>query len=429
MEKASQNGHYLFCSCCGERLYSKLSIAYYCKICSKPLCVDCHKRKNVNFCSEHLYEKKKEKIRKELKCSICGKIITGSHKFIKKCQEPGCEEILCRICAGLEEKIYCFKHIPYDKKKEDSDLQDKTNKIGKPYAIDVEKEHQQFALSSQVDLSSDDDTVELPKGFVVADRYNIRYEIGRGGMGIVYFAYDNLLNISIAIKSLPKILSTSPKAVQRLKEEAKLSMTLSHPNILRIHNLEEFQGLYFIVMEYVEGKTLEDLIKEKGQLEMDETLWIAEEIAKGLDYAHSKKILHLDIKPANILINKQNNIVKIADFGIARQVKDSVTRLLGKEISGTLHYMSPEQILGGKIDHRSDIYSFSVLLYESLMGSPPFTEEHIVELITNVKPRDIEVVPEHVNKAIQKGLDKMPEDRFNKASELVLALRSEFSGI
>jgi len=429
MEQDPLSENYLFCGYCGERLYSKLSIGYYCEICSKPICVDCRKRKNINFCSEHIDAQREVKIKKEIKCGICGKVITGSHKFIKRCQEPGCGEILCKVCAGVEETVYCFKHIPYDKKKADVDLHNKTNRVVRPDAIGMRKKQHPSISASQADLLSDDDTVELPKGFIIADRYNIRYELGRGGMGIVYFAYDNLLNISIAIKSLPKILSTSPKAIQRLKEEAKLSMTLSHPNILRIHNLEEFQGLYFIVMEYVEGKTLEDLIKEKGKLNIDETIWIAEEVAKGLDYAHSRKILHLDVKPANILINQQNNIIKMADFGIARQIKDSVTRLLGKEISGTLHYMSPEQVLRGKIDHRSDIYSFSVLLYESLMGSPPFIEEHIVELITKIKPRDLKGVPEHINNAIQKGLAKKPEDRFNKASELVLALRSELSGI
>jgi len=267
------------------------------------------------------------------------------------------------------------------------------------------------------------ETKEFPEGYFVSNRYEIIRELGRGGMGIVYLANDKVLGITVALKILPKLLSSSPKAINKLKEEAKITMTLSHPNILHIYNFEEQKDDYFIIMEYVDGKTLEKLIGEKGRLSLDELLPIAEQVANGLDYAHSKKVLHRDIKPANILIDREG-MVRVADFGIARQVKDSMTRITGQETSGTLLYMSPEQMVGGKINHRSDIYSFSAVVYEALSGEPPFTTGHIAEQIRSVKPENLSDVPEYVNRAIQRGLAKTPEERFNLCKELVNALKN-----
>jgi len=267
-------------------------------------------------------------------------------------------------------------------------------------------------------------TTIFPQGTLISNRYKVERELGKGGMGVVFLAQDTKLDIPVAIKILPKILSSSERAMKSLLREAKLSMSLSHPNILRIHNLEEEKDEHFIVMEYVEGKTLEKMIEEKERFTLEEFLPIAEKIAAGLDFAHSKNILHLDIKPPNILIDNAGS-VKIADFGIAYQIKDNISRISGKETSGTLCYMSPEQMMGERVSRKSDIYSFGALAYEALSGNPPFHKGHIPEQIRFKSPDPLGNVPEHVNGAILQSLDKIPENRPESASEMVRMMKGK----
>jgi len=268
------------------------------------------------------------------------------------------------------------------------------------------------------------ETSTFKTGLMLCRRYEIKAEIGRGGMGEVYIAQDTTLNRSVAIKMLPRELSLKQKSLEKFKKEAILTLELTHPNIIRVYHFEEDAGENFIIMEYIEGQTLEDLLEKKGCLNLEELIPIAEQIAAGLDFAHSKKVLHLDIKPSNIMIDNAGN-VKITDFGIARQLKDTMTRITGKETTGTLLYMSPEQLMGEGIDHRSDIYSFAAVLYESLSGKPPFTQGHIPEQIRNAKPSDLKDIARNVNDAIQKGLSKSPGERFQSACDMVKALRNQ----
>lgn len=165
------------------------------------------------------------------------------------------------------------------------------------------------------------DTSILPQGKCILRRYRIEREIGTGGMGTFYLATDTVLNLFVAVKTVPQMLSCSQRTMQALVNEARLAMELTHPNIVSIYNIEVEEGEHFIVMEYVEGQTLEQVIDNRGKLKADELIPIALQIVAGLEYAHSKNVLHLDIKPSNILLDKSGR-VKVSDFGIARQIKD-----------------------------------------------------------------------------------------------------------
>jgi serine/threonine protein kinase len=251
----------------------------------------------------------------------------------------------------------------------------------------------------------------LPEGYRLAGRYEIVRLIGQGGMGVVYLAKDTQLDDELrAIKMISPQLLQSPKSVARLKKEAKACIRLTHPNIVRILNYEESQGTSFIVMEYVDGQTLESYLVEKGKLGEEDFLGIAGQVCSALDYAHQNGIIHQDIKPANIFIAGDGS-VKLADFGIARVMSDTATQFSGQMTSGTLAYMSPEMIRGKKPTAQSDIYSLANTFYELLNGEAPFTHGDITYQHLNEMPGAIGGVSLDLNQAIFKGLAKEPEQR------------------
>ena len=260
---------------------------------------------------------------------------------------------------------------------------------------------------------------------VLAGRYELLAELGRGGMGIVRKAHDRNLNIDVAIKLLPKHLAQDSQAVQFLKREALASMRLSHPNILRLHHFEEDPESKFLIMEFVDGKNLTQILdaSPNHRLPQGEVIRYAIEACKALAYAHQKKVIHRDIKPANIMVDSDGTL-KITDFGIARILKDSHTRHTGTVTSGTLLYMSPEQIQGERSDACSDIYSLGISLYELLNGEVPFKSGDITHQHIYKKPKPIDGVSRWLNKIILKCLEKKPEDRFQNAGELLDALES-----
>ncbi len=260
---------------------------------------------------------------------------------------------------------------------------------------------------------------------VLSGRYELLTELGRGGMGIVHKAHDIKLDIDVAIKLLPKHLGQDPRAVQFLKREALASMKLSHPNILRLHHFEEDPESKFLIMELVDGKNLTQILdaSPNHKLPQDEVVRYGIEACKALEYAHRKKVLHRDIKPSNIMIDSDGTL-KIADFGIARIMKDSHTRHTGTVTSGTLLYMSPEQIQGERSDAQSDIYSLGISLYELLNGEVPFRSGDITHQHLHKKPKPIDGVPAWLNRILLKCLEKKPEDRFQNAGELLDALES-----
>ncbi|MEE9171004.1 MAG: serine/threonine-protein kinase, partial [bacterium] len=204
--------------------------------------------------------------------------------------------------------------------------------------------------------------------------YEILSKLGEGGMGVVYKAQDTKLNRFIALKFLPPHISSNDEKKKRLIQEAQAASTLDHPNVGTIHEIDETEdGLMFIAMAYYEGETLEEKVA-KGPLEVEEAIDIAKQVAEGLAKAHQKNIVHRDIKPANIIITSEG-VAKILDFGLAKLAGQSRLTRSGTTV-GTVAYMSPEQIKGEEVDHRTDIWSFGVALYEMVAGQLPFRGEY-----------------------------------------------------
>jgi serine/threonine protein kinase len=243
--------------------------------------------------------------------------------------------------------------------------------------------------------------------------------VGRGGMGIVYKAEDTRLKRHVALKFLPPELIQDKEAKERFILEAQTAAALAHPNICTIHEINERDGESFIAMEYVEGENLRKKLR-RGSLDVEEALDIAIQIAQGLDEAHKKFIIHRDIKSANIMITEKGR-AKIMDFGLA---KIKGTTLLTREGTtlGTVAYMSPEQARGEKVDHRTDIWSLGVVLYEMLSGEFPFKgdrEASILYSVVHEEPRPLKGIkrdlPMEVQQIINRDLKKKPESRYASA--------------
>ncbi len=262
-------------------------------------------------------------------------------------------------------------------------------------------------------------------GQTLSERYHLVRELARGGMGVVFEAEDRELeNRKLAVKVLPPELSHSAKAKKRLKKEAIAAMELTHPNILRLHGFEQDEDTAYLVMELLEGESLDEALAEYETLPIDQVLAIARDVCPALDYAHSKGVIHRDIKPANLMYegSQEESTVKLTDFGIAYVVKDSMTRLTGLESAGTLLYVSPEQLRNDPPSPQSDQYSLAATLYELLSGDPPFAGAGLAHKILEAKVRPIEELPQHVNEALIRALSKEPKERFDSCGDLLEAL-------
>ena len=252
---------------------------------------------------------------------------------------------------------------------------------------------------------------------LLASRYRIVRQLGQGGMGSVWLAEDMQLDGKLfAIKMLPSILVSNKRAYSQLKSEALVAMKLVHPNIVQIRAFEENNGNPFLVMDYIDGETLDDWLGDRGQesggrsqVSEEEVVRLLKPIAEALDYAHGDGVIHRDIKPANVIIRKDGRPF-ILDFGIAREIQETMTRVTGKMSSGTLMYMSPEQLNGDMPKKEQDIYSFAAMVYECLKGEPPFCRGAIEDQIKNKTP---EVLGDDITVAssVMAGLAKKPEDR------------------
>ena len=215
---------------------------------------------------------------------------------------------------------------------------------------------------------------ELQIGSTLADRYEIRELIGRGGMGAVYLANDSVLGEEIALKVVSAQLSTEPDAAGRFKREATAARRVSSPNVIRIHDLgQTSDGLLYISMEYFPSKTLADTLAQRGTLSLEDNRDILSQVCRGLDAAHTAGVTHRDLKPANVLVG-DGKIVKLIDFGLATATFMSGMTATGLAF-GTPEYMSPEQVRGRPTDTRSDIYSLGALTYHTVTGRPPFSGE------------------------------------------------------
>ncbi len=268
---------------------------------------------------------------------------------------------------------------------------------------------------------------ELPPGTTLAGKYKIIKVLGRGGMGIVYKAEDTKLKRSVALKFLPPELIQDEEARERFVLEAQAAAALSHPNICTIHEIDEEQEKSFIAMEYVEGQTLRAKI-EKGPLGLDRALDTAIQVAEGLEEAHKKGITHRDIKSSNIMVTEKGQ-AKVMDFGLAKVKGGTLLTREGTTL-GTVAYMSPEQARGEEVEHRSDVWSLGVVMYEMLSGQLPFKgerESSILYSVVHEEPKPLKEVksdlPRELQHIVNRALKKKPESRYSSAAEMLKDLR------
>lgn len=265
-------------------------------------------------------------------------------------------------------------------------------------------------------------------GKVLGNRYEIVEKIGSGGMSHVYKAKCGLLNRYVAVKVLRPEFTSDEDFVRKFRRESQAAASLSHQNIVSIYDVGVDGDIHYIVMEYIEGRTLKKLIREKKRLSPLQAAEIAQQICKALLHAHKNHIIHRDIKPHNILVTKEG-IAKVTDFGIARAVTSSTVTNTGSVI-GSVHYFSPEQARGGYIDEKSDLYSLGIVMYEMVTGKVPFEGEspisialkHLQEQVT--PPGEIiDDLPKGLEQIIMKAIEKESTKRYNTAEELLLDLK------
>lgn len=263
----------------------------------------------------------------------------------------------------------------------------------------------------------------LSKGQKINDRYEIIKMIGEGGMANVYLANDNILERKVAIKVLRGDLSNDEKFIRRFKREALSVSNLSHPNIVEVYDVGEEDGNYYIVMEYIEGKTLKQLLQKRGALTLPEVIDIMSQLTDGLSHAHEAYIIHRDIKPQNIMI-EDNGLVKITDFGIAMAL-NSTQLTQTNSVMGSVHYLPPEQANGKGSTIKSDIYSLGILMYELLAGSVPFKGDTAVEIaLKHMKEKMPSIrkqnptIPQSVENIVLKATAKNPKNRYDSVREM-----------
>ncbi len=269
----------------------------------------------------------------------------------------------------------------------------------------------------------------IMKGQKISDRYQIIKSIGEGGMANVYLAYDTILDRNVAVKILRGDLSNDEKFVRRFQREALAASSLNHPNIVEVYDVGEDNGEYYIVMEYIEGKHLKELIKKRGKLTLSEAVDIMLQITDGMSVAHDSYIIHRDIKPQNIMI-LENGLVKITDFGIAMAM--NATQLTQtNSVMGSVHYLPPEQASGQGSTLQSDIYSMGIVMYELLTGELPFKGDNAVEIalkhlkepLPDIKEK-CPNIPNSIINIIKKSTAKNPKNRYPDARSMYEDLKT-----
>ncbi len=270
-------------------------------------------------------------------------------------------------------------------------------------------------------------------GKVLGNRYEIIEQIGGGGMAIVYKAKCRLLNRFVAIKILRNEFLDDEDFIRKFKRESQAAASLSHPNIMNIYDVgvEELdeKETHYIVMEYIKGKTLKELIKEKGKLSLDETINFSIQISDALKHAHLNNIVHRDIKPQNIMLN-EDNMIKVTDFGIARAATSS-TLTTTSNVLGSVHYFSPEQARGGYTDEKSDIYSLGIVMYEMITGKLPYDGETPISVALKhvqddiIPPREVDnTIPMGLEAIILKCVQKRQSDRYDSVGSVMKDLKA-----
>ena len=271
-------------------------------------------------------------------------------------------------------------------------------------------------------------------GQVYSGRYELQRKVARGGMADVFLSRDLLLDRPVALKVLFPEFASDPAFVQRFRREAQSAARLTHPNVVSVFDWGQEGSTYFIVMEYVEGQSLAQVLRESGRMEPDRAATIAADVADALAFAHEHGVVHRDVKPGNVMLARGGH-VKVADFGIARAVSTAENLTQTGTVMGTATYFSPEQARGGAVDPRSDVYSLGVVLYEMLTGTPPFTGDnpvsvaykHVQEL--PAPPRRLrQDIPEGLEAIVLKAINKNPANRYATAGEMRADLRRYVAG-
>ena len=259
---------------------------------------------------------------------------------------------------------------------------------------------------------------------VFGNRYEIKHKIARGGMADVFYAQDTLLDRPVALKVLFPELSVDPSFVERFRREAQSAARLSHPNIVSVYDWGEDASTYYIVMELVEGKSLSAMLREQGRIPVDRAAAIGAEVAAALNFAHKNGVIHRDVKPGNVLIDGRGS-VKVTDFGIARARNTTENLTQTGAVMGTATYFSPEQAQGLSVDPRSDVYSLGVVLYEMVVGKPPFAGDNPVTIAykhVRETPEPLRAIdpsiPADFQAIVGQALTKSPANRYASAEEL-----------
>lgn len=263
----------------------------------------------------------------------------------------------------------------------------------------------------------------ITKGQKINDRYEVIRSIGEGGMANVYLGYDTILDRNVAIKVLRGDLSNDEKFVRRFQREALSASSLAHPNIVEMYDVGEDDGLYYIVMEYIEGKTLKQLLKKRGTLTLSEAIDIMSQLTDGMAHAHDSYIIHRDLKPQNIMI-KDDGQIKITDFGIAMAL-NSTQLTQTNSVMGSVHYLPPEQASGKGCTIKSDIYSMGIIFYELLSGSLPFKGDNAVEIALKHMREPLpslreenSAIPQSIENIVKKATAKNPKNRYDSARSM-----------
>ena len=266
----------------------------------------------------------------------------------------------------------------------------------------------------------------LKTGMIIAERYEILGKIGTGGMADVYKAKDHKLNRFVAVKVLKPEFREDTTFIRKFKSEAQAAAVLTHPNIVNVFDVGDDNGVYYIVMELIEGITLKEYISKKGKLSVKEATSIAIQVSMGLEAAHSHGIVHRDVKPQNIIISMDGK-VKVTDFGIARAASSNT---ISSNVMGSVHYSSPEQVRGGYSDEKSDIYSLGITMYEMVTGKVPFDGDTTVAIA--IKHLQEEIVPPSIytpelphslEQIILKCTQKSVDRRYSRMEDVIADLK------